>query len=229
MSAKTIIIGRDQATRKLNILQDGKQTLYGPINSVPMDVSRHHISLEPTDNGFWLIKNLNERNTTFVNGLPIERKTITESDVIELGTSRYLFTWESLRGFKDEIADIRPLKNVWEEYNNQRLALQIAERKFNVARSATGIITMLAIACSIILGHSFIYMILYALAIGVSIIFTIRAYSNSSNIPYRQEEIKKSFQKKYICPHCSHFLGFQDYDLLIQNDSCPNCKVKFKK
>ena len=44
-----------------------------------------------------------------------------------------------------------------------------------------------------------------------------------------QETVKKEFQRKYICPKCGHFLGYQDYDILVQSDACPYCKTKFKK
>lgn len=226
-----IIIGRDQNARQLNVVKDGKSKLYGQPNSVPMDVSRHHISLLPAGNGKWQIKNLNERNVTFVNGIAVESKTISESDKIELGNSHYLFHWDALQEPKVETIDIRPLQRIWNEYDEQRLELQIAERKFNAARSATGIITMLAIACSLILGHGPIYLVLYALAIGISVVFTYQAYQKSSEVPRQQKEMNKDFQRRYVCPNpkCGHFMGFQDYEVLSQNDACPYCKTKYKK
>lgn len=224
-----IIIGRDQVTQKLNVIIDGKSKLYGTNGSVPMDVSRHHISLKQLGQDQWLIKNLNERNVTFVNGIAIESKMISETDHVEMGSSHYLFPWASLHEPQVETVDIRPLKGIWDNYNEERINLQIAERKFNAARSTTGIITMLAIACSIILGHGPVYLVLYALAIGISIVFTIKAYNNSTNVPRRLQEMNKDFQRKYVCPKCKHFLGFQDYDIISQNDKCPYCQVKLKK
>lgn len=224
-----IIIGRDQNTRKLRVINGDKQTLLGLPNSVPMDVSRHHMSLQPMGNGKWQVKNLNEKNVTFVNGIAIESKVVSESDKIEMGASHYLFSWEAVLGSKEETVDIRPLKKIWDEYDKQRLELQIAERKFNAARSATGIITMIAIACSFILGHGPIYLVLYALAIGISVVFTYLAYQKSSAVPHKQQEMNKDFQRQYVCPKCKHFMGFTDYDILIQNDACPHCKTKYKK
>lgn len=224
-----IIIGRDQQTRQLCIIKDGNSRLYGQANSVPMDVSRHHISLVPTGSGKWKIKNLNEKNVTFVNGIAVENKIISESDKVELGNSHYLFSWAALQEPKEETVDIRPLKKIWNEYDEQRLEFQIAERKFNAARSATGIITMIAIACSLILGHGSIYLILYALAIGISVAFTYQAYKKSSDVPRQQREMNKDFQKRYVCPKCGHFMGFTDYDILTQSDACPYCKTKYKK
>ena len=224
-----IIIGRDPQARQLCIIKDGNSKLFGQPGSVPMDVSRHHISLQPVGAGRWQIKNLNERNVTFVNGIAVENKTISENDRVELGNSHYLLQWCALSEPKVETIDIRPLKKIWTEYDEQRLELQIAERKFNVARSATGIITMLAIACSFILGHGPIYLFLYALAIVISLVFTYQAYQKSSEVPRQQKEINKSFQRRYVCPKCGHFMGFQDYDILAQNDACPYCKKKYKK
>ena len=105
-----IIIGRDQQTRQLCIIKDGNSRLYGQANSVPMDVSRHHISLVPAGSGKWKIKNLNEKNVTFVNGIAVESKTISESDKVELGNSHYLFSWAALQEPKEETIDIRPLR-----------------------------------------------------------------------------------------------------------------------
>lgn len=224
-----IIIGRDQNTRQLSVVKDGSPKLYGQPNSVPMDVSRHHISLQPAGNGKWKIKNLNEKNVTFVNGIAVESKTISENDRIELGNSHYLFNWSAISESKVETIDIRPLKKIWKEYDEQKFDSQIAERKFNAARSATGIITMLAIACSIILGHGPIYILLYAVAIGISVAFTYQAYKKSTEIPQQQRELTKRFQQRYVCPKCGHFMGFTDYDILIQNDACPYCKTKYKK
>ena len=224
-----IIIGRDQQTRQLSIVKDGVTKHYGQPGSVPMDVSRHHLSLQPIDEGKWKIKNLNEQNVTFVNGIAIESKSISEKDKVELGNSHYLLNWEALSEPKEETVDIRPLKIIWKEYDEKKFDSQIAERKFNAARSATGIITMLAIACSIILGHGPIYIILYALAIGISLAFTYLAYKKSTEVPKQQRELTKRFQQTYVCPKCGHFMGFQDYDILIQSDACPYCKTKYKK
>lgn len=224
-----IIIGRDQQTRQLSIVKDGVTKHYGQPGSVPMDVSRHHLSLQPIGEGKWKIKNLNEQNVTFVNGIAIESKNISENDKVELGNSHYLLNWEALSESKEETVDIRPLKIIWKEYDEKKFDSQIAERKFNAARSATGIITMLAIACSIILGHGPIYIILYALAIGISLAFTYLAYKKSTEVPKQQRELTKRFQQTYVCPKCGHFMGFQDYVILVQSDACPYCKTKYKK
>ena len=48
-----IIIGRDAQSQKLSVIKNDQTKLYGQAGSVPMDVSRHHASLEPTGTGKW--------------------------------------------------------------------------------------------------------------------------------------------------------------------------------
>jgi hypothetical protein len=124
-----IIIGRDQQTRQLCIIKDGNSRLYGQANSVPMDVSRHHISLVPAGSGKWKIKNLNERNVTFVNDIAVECKTITVTDKVELGNSHYLFSWAAVQEPKVETIDIRHLDKIWNWYETTQLEMPESERR----------------------------------------------------------------------------------------------------
>ena len=224
-----IVVGRDQQTRKLCIIKDGVTHLYGHEGFVPTYVSRKHISMQLLTDGKWKIVNLNDRNVTYVNGIGVEGMVVSEDDKIELGESRFLFPWDAIKDFENALIDISPLKKIWDDYDEKRIQFQIPERKFNAARSATGIITMLAIACSIILGHGPVYICLYVLAIGTSVLFTYQAYKKSSEIPRQQREMNKLFQQNYVCPKCGHFMGFQDYDVHAQGDACPYCHTQYKK
>ena len=224
-----IIIGRDQNTRQLNVVKDGKSRLYGQPNSVPMDVSRHHISLKPAGNGKWQIKNLNERNVTFVNGIAVETKTISESDKIELGNSHYLFSWSALQEPKVEIVDIRQLKRVWDEYNNANIEIRKRQKNIGLLASIPIGITMLGGLLSGVAPDDlkpFAY-VFTAIALMVMLYGFYRRFTDNSI--EEQEEIKKTFQRRYICPKCGHFMGFQDYDILTQSDACPYCKTKYQK
>ena len=216
-----IIIGRNQQTRQLNIIKDGVERAYGQANSVPTDVSRHHLSLQPAGAGKWQVKNLNERNVTFVNGIAIESKTVSESDKIELGNSHYLFSWSALQEPKVETIDIRPLKKVWDNYKSKTSELNMASQKFNIARSATGIITMLAIACG--------FVIFYGIAIALSLCFLYKAWTDVSRIQERRDEYQEEFDSRWVCPKCGRPLNAKNYIVLSKLDGCPYCKTKFKK
>lgn len=224
-----IIIGRNQQTRQLNIIKDGVERAYGQPNSVPTDVSRHHLSLQPTGAGKWIVKNMNERNVTFVNGISIESKTISESDKIELGNSHYLFHWDALQEPKVETADIRQLKKVWDEYNSANIEIRKRQKNIGLLSSIPIGITMLGgllsgIAPDDLKPYAYVFT---AIALIVMLYGFYRRFTDNSI--EEQEEIKKTFQRKYVCPKCGHFMGFQDYDILTQSDACPYCKTKYRK
>lgn len=222
------IVGRDQQSQRLCIIRDGKIQLYGQPGSVPMNVSRQHLRLQSLNDGKWRIQNLNVQNVTFVNGLAVETKVVNESDKLELGKSHYLLSWEIIRGPKVETVDIRPLKHIWDSYERSLILCQIADREFQAARSGVGIITMAAMVCGFTIGHGPLYIVVYAIAIILSVLFFLKAKKKASEMPLEQRRIKKEFQKNYVCPKCGHFLQ-QEFDILIQNECCPHCKAKFIK
>ena len=221
-----IRIGRDFVTSKLKLTLGDKSVLTEETD-VPLSVSREHCQIEIEGNTIKL-KNLDINNYTYVNGQAVEVKTIQKTDKIELGKDRYLFDWKSLNAILPPVADIRPLKEVWEKYEKQSIDLQIDERRFNTLRSVTGLITMIAIALGVLTGgRSIWYVMLYVVAIVVSLIFFIKAFRDASKIPQRRQELNKKFQHDYVCPHCGRFLGNQSYDIVSQNPFCPYCKTKF--
>ena len=238
-----IIIGRDQNTRQLSVVKDGRSKLYGQPNSVPMDVSRHHISLQPAGNGKWKIKNLNEKNVTFVNGIAVESKTISEKDRIELGNSHYLFSWSAISEPKAETVDIRPLQRIWDEYQQtndqveirkQRLALK--KQKQNILRGLTGIFIPMAIVLSVYAGgrENPLFIVLYCLPAIITLIMTINQYNGikqEEEMSVKDKEDKRErdirFRREYSCPKCKKYLSMP-YDVLERYDCCPYCRVKFK-
>ena len=224
-----IIIGRDQQTRQLCIIKGGNPKLFGQPGSVPMDVSRHHISLQPVGAGKWQIKNLNERNVTFVNGIAVENMTISESDKVELGNSHYLFLWTALQEPKVETIDIRPLRHVWEEYNQENIRIRKQQKNIGLLASIPMGFTMLGgliagVGPEEIRGVAYFFT---AIALMIMLYGFSRRFNDSSID--EQEELKKKLQRNYTCPKCGHFMGFQDYEVLTQSDACPYCKTKYKK
>lgn len=219
-----IIIGRD-ADSKLLLTADGNETTYGHAGSVPQSVAVKHCALSFIGNSV-RINNLDVNNYTYVNGQSVESKAVGSGDKIELGSDRYLLSWEAISTVAP--VNIKRLKTIWDEYEAENMELQIAERKFNTLRSTTGLLTMAAIALSIATGsRSVWYIVLYALAIVFSLVFFIKAYRDSSSIPKKRQDLNRQFQHDYVCPSCGHFLGNQSFEVLTQNDHCPFCKKQF--
>lgn len=227
-----MIIGRHASTSQLRITVGQQSKAFGSVGSVPMTVSRQHCSITQQADGTYKIVNLKPQNVTFVNGVEVMAKVIKEGDRVELGPSKFLVSWEWIKGFVPTMVDFHPLKRVWEEYDEHKLDQQIADRKFNSLRGITGLITMGAIALSIIFPEfreTPLYIGVYILAILISAGFTYKAYQDSSKGPMKQKKLTEDFQQAYVCPHCHHFLGFQSFTVLMQNEACPYCKAKIKK
>ena len=224
-----IIIGRDQQTRQLCVVKDGNSKLYGQPNSVPMDVSRHHISLQPAGNGKWQIKNLKERNVTFVNGIAVESKTISEKDKIELGNSHYLFSWAALQEPKEETIDIRSLKRIWDNYQQEDTAIRNRQKNNGLLASIPLGFSMLGgIIAGVAPEIREVALVFTGIAFLLFIYGLYRRSQDNSTIELKR--LQEDFDQKWVCPKCKRPLTcFRSYTILSQNDACPFCKTKFKK
>jgi hypothetical protein len=223
-----LIIGRDGATAKLKVVDGTQVKLYGEAASVPVDVSRQHCQLTAIDDNTFVIKNIKAANVTWVNGIEIQTKRITRDDKVQLGQSRYLLPLnEILEQIKPNIVDITPLKAIWEKYNSSTLAIRKRQQTNNLLARIPIFMTMLGgvlIALSEAIrpySITFTVIALLIMAYGFYRQATDRAID-------KQEQLKKQFQRDYVCPKCGRFMGFVDYDLLHQNNNCPGCKAKYK-
>ena len=85
MATQEILIGRDAESNKLKITVAGRSALQA---DVPMSVSREHCVIYKNDDGTAAITNLNPRNVTYVNGIPVAQKEISADDVVELAQTQ---------------------------------------------------------------------------------------------------------------------------------------------
>ena len=223
-----IIIGRDQQTRQLCIVKDGSLQLYGQPGSVPMDVSRQHLSLQPMGEGQWKVKNLNERNVTFVNGIAIESKVISENEKIEMGNSHYLFQWAALNEPQVETIDLHPLKKIWDDYQQEDIAIRNRQKNNGLLASIPLGFSMLG---GIIAGVAPEIRAIALLFTGIAfVVFVYGLYRRSQdNSAIELKKLQEDFERKWICPKCRRPLNFRSYIVLEQNEACPYCKTKFKK
>lgn len=224
-----IILGRDQQTRKLNVVVDGKQGLFGQPNSVPLDVSRQHLSMTGSGDGKWKIKNINVKNVTYVNGVAIESKMVTEKDKVELGKSHYLLQWSLFAVPKQETIDIRPLKRIWEEYEEELMEIGSTERKKKSLQQFGSILSSAGLLFMFIEGMGALRFYLTGISIFISIILFITSLSSDSAAEVKRKELEKDFIKRYTCPKCGHYIGNTPYDVLIQDNACKYCKAKYIK
>ena len=228
-----LIIGRDAATGKLKVVNGSDAKLLGAPSSVPQDVSRQHCRLT-VNGGNINIKNIKAENVTWVNGLEVNSKNVTPVDKIQLGPSRSytLELDEVLKAFEPNECDIRPLRYVWENYNNGLLAISKRQQRNNLISSSYIGFSVLGGLLTFVLPEEVQNSVKIIIAVLAAAIFILGFIKRATDKSIDQREaLKKQFQKDYVCPKCGRFMGFQDYDVLSQNIQCsnPNCKAKYIK
>ena len=165
-----IIIGRDATTSRLNVMVDNTPHLVSSPNTVPKSVSRQHCELTINDDGTMCIRNLNPQNKTYVNGIAVMSKTLNRSDKVELGANCYVLTWDKIDKALPKEADIRPLKTVWDTYNNETKAVAHSTQRFQVIRGLLPVLTMSAVLMGYIFGgRGEAFYIVYLLVIALTI------------------------------------------------------------
>lgn len=225
-----VTIGRDQQSRRLTVVRDGKAQLVGQPGSVPMDVSRQHATFTLQKDDTWELRNLNARNVTFVNGMAVEKKIVSDRDKIELGSSHYLVSWEVIKGPKVETVDVRPLKRIWEEYNNANIEIRKRQKNNGLLASVPMLFTITGGIISTKAQGTPYQEYAYAFTVFAILIMVYGFYKRfTDNSIDEQEELKQKFQKQYTCPKCGHFMGHEPYEILIQNEGCRYCRAKFIK
>ena len=236
------IIGREPGgtgNRLRIISQLTKQEYF--INSVtplPNTISREHCLLSVNPQlGTYSLKNLKPQNTTWVNGVEIASIGIRLDDRIELGPSHYPLDVKSVLGvLSTEVPktySITHLKSVWEKYHQEKMQLQIKERRNGAVRSVTGVLSPLAILCALvpIPGISdALRIVLFGGMFFISLYFLISGIKNAKKYPQFYDELDKQFQRDYVCPNpsCQRFLGNVPYDVLVRSTTgcpMPHCKA----
>lgn len=144
-----VLIGREGGRSRLRVSVYQQDKFCGNPGSVPKSVSRQHCKLTVGDDGSMVIANLKPDIDTYVNGLQIEKKQISMNDRVELGQDRYLLNLDMIMNIITNTVpssySIQHLKEVWEIYHEEKLKIQIKERRFNAISSISGVFSMSAV------------------------------------------------------------------------------------
>ena len=239
-----IIVGRESGAAEPRLcIKTGNVTKYlGAAGSVPKSVSRSHCVIVIDENNAIKINNVSDQNALFINGMEYKSKAVSESDLVELGPDRYRLDVKAVINAARSSASgqqssktppapksysILKLKKVWEEYNQAKLDIQIRERKISALSAIPGAISMISIPLAAFLENNAIRTVCVVIAAISTIAFGAIRVKSATSVPVLQKELDEKFQDNYVCPHCSHFMGNQRYELILRNGGCPWCKSKF--
>ena len=236
-----LVIGREAGTDKprLAVTLNGKTVCLGTPGSVPKSVSRRHCKVTVGDDSLMTVENLTVstesegvQNIVYVDGKEYVRRGGVPLDAsIELGPDHYRL---DVRALLKAVAagqaySIGHLEKVYQDYQQEKLDLQIRQGKLNAISALPGVLSMTSIGLAVFIPNARVVMIVIAAVF--ALVFAFIRYKNASKVPLKTREIEDRFREKYICPNpvCNHFLGAVPYKELLKNHHCPYCKCKFSE
>lgn len=232
-----IIIGREEGARRLHCVAGGREFNIGAAGSVPLSVSRQHCKL--TVNGSDItIENIKVQNITFVDGNQIVSKTISATSKVQLGEERFLIPLQQIlqlaTGGKVGAPEVptfslKPLKSVWEEYDQRKMEIQNHAAKSANKQRLQGILSMLGMCVGFIPGiDQTIRIVIIVAALAIAVYFFIKGSMNES-VQQQLHDLDEEFAKKYKCPNpkCGKPFGSVPYRNIEYNKQCFACGCKY--
>lgn len=229
-----IIIGREEGARRLHCIADGRVFNIGQAGCVPLSVSRRHCKLKIAGSTI-TIENIKMQNVTFVDGNQVFSKEISSSSNVQLGEERYTIPLQqilSLAGGKTQTTtpqqptySLRSLKNVWEEYDKRRMAIQDEAAKNANRQRLQGIFSLLGVCISFIpgIGQS-IRIVIVVATLALAVYFFIKSSTNDT-VQRQLHDLDDEFAKKYKCPNpkCGRPFGAIPYRQIEFTPRCLAC------
>lgn len=209
-------------------------------------VSRKHCKLTSNGDGSFTLENLSQ-NGTFVQGRKIIKTKVNSDTVIQLGPN-YKIKVADLLPQKTSATNnstspsststkeysLKPLKKVWEEYDNRMTAIQQEQKTTTLLRSASPMFTLgsgaiAGLARGLGWGDEIFGLTLIMTVIGLILMVYSFWKGYKDNSIDERKEATKYLQDHYLCPNpdCRHFVGMKDYNILRQDKNCPYCKCKY--
>lgn len=224
------------------------ETIIGRKGNQPFEitdpkVSSKHLKATMLDSGKIQIEDLGSTNGTFVDGVRIIKKVISQDSVIMLGGAYRLRIGDVFKreggvpeGEKLKSKDSLPeeferLKAVYEDYEEAKIRIQQENARKQFLRSLPGVASTALFAFTFLLGDTvsglkpFVGLIMLV-GIGVS---SLMAYKGQQSVPIKMEALNKQFMVDYVCPKCKSFLGFLPFEHLKNKGCCSMCKTKWSE
>lgn len=234
-----IIIGREQGARRLHCVAGGREFNIGAAGSVPLSVSRQHCKLTVTGSNI-TIENIKAQNITFVDGNQIFSKSISATSKVQLGEERFLIPLQQILQLATGAPvgqqqpnvptySLKPLKSVWEEYDDRKMEIQNNAAKSANRQRLQGILSMLGMCIGFIPGiDQTIRIVIVVAALAIAIYFFVKGSMNAT-VQQQLHDLDEEFAKKYKCPNpkCGRPFGAIPYRNIEYNKQCLACGCKY--
>lgn len=242
---KTILIGKEPVNGRLLISMkvNGqiKKAIVGN-DSISNSVSRckpeediAHCKIDVDSQCKMRLINMKDANVTYVNDISINSKPIDLNSKVTLGKDKFSLNISSVLNVAQKMVgevvrepkSIAHLENVWNEYEKSLEDIQRRQQNRSKRSSLPIMISMSLGVVSIIISKVFHLQEDSAIFIIISILpllMYLKNYKEQDTSIEDRKRAKDVFIDEYVCPHCNHYLGEQQYKVLKQNKNCPYCK-----
>ncbi|MBQ0047010.1 MAG: FHA domain-containing protein [Prevotellaceae bacterium] len=242
-----IIIGREEGARRLHCIADGREFNVGAAGSVPTSVSRKHCRIVVLGEKM-SIENLRDQNITYVDGNQVFSKSITSTSKVQLGSEKFavplqqilqLATGKPIASVNSSekkpeppTFSLRPMKSVWEEYNQKMLQIDIDNAKKQKEDKKKRNIQAL---CSSI-GMLFVLVpdlgVMRYVLMGISALITVYIMFKGDDddiTVVKKNKLNEEYATKYKCPNpaCGKPFGSVPYRSIEYNKQCFACGCKY--
>ena len=214
-----------------------------------LSVSREHCKLIVNGDGTYIIENLSA-NGTFVNGNNIIRTVVTPDTVLQLGATftiavRDLLPLKAAQGTphpnhpqasqptvdpnqEHYEKEFRRLKNVYEKYTADKVAIQREAGMANFYRMLPmTLMALVSLGAACIPALRLLSPFIAVIGLGLLVFSLFKSFNGSRNNPEKLEALNKQFMIDYVCPKCGNFLGYLPYENLKNKATCNFCKCKW--
>lgn len=233
-----ILIGREEGARRLHCIVDGRDFNIGQAGSVPLSVSRKHCKLVVAGSRI-TITNINMQNVTYVDNIQVFCKEISSSSKIQLGEERYTIPLQQILSLatgklqtstsQQPTYSLLPLKRVWEEYDERKMAIQENAAKSANRQRLQGILSLFGMCIGFIPGinSTFRFMIII-LALVIAVYFFIKGQTDQT-VQTQIHDLDEDFARKYKCPNpkCGRPFGAIPYRQIEFTPRCIACGCIF--
>lgn len=243
-----IIIGREEGARRLHCKAGEREFNVGPAGCVPLSVSRTHCKI--TVNGSAMsIENLKLGNITFVDGIQVNTKAITPTSQVQLSENKYTIPLQQIlqlattktpissggTGFpkpEPPTFSLRPLKAVWEEYNEKMLQIDkdAAEkaRKERKKRNIQGLCSSVGMLFVVVEGLGWVRYVLMGISALITLYIMLKEDNDEITV-VKKNDLNEEYASKYKCPNptCGKPFGYTPYRNIEYNKQCFACGCKY--
>lgn len=198
------------------------------------EVSRHHARLVQAPDGAYMLEDLQSTNGTFVNGIQVMRKRVTDTDTLRFGDTFEATLSDILKAGNDYTREFEALKAVYDEYVREKIRIQSSNQfKTRLLQALPFAIPGIIGVLVGFLGKGgttwFAVCLLITVCVPVAgIYFGAR---QSAKIPEQLQELANRFKINYVCPKCGTFLGEIPWESLKKKRQCPVpiCRARWSK